>query len=63
MYRRPYNPNTGTYGASPKHDEASHAADSFGGGVQAPEKGLIGMPVAPLPVPKPFRPGYLRHFN
>jgi hypothetical protein len=24
---------------------------------------LIGMPVTPLPVPKPFRPGYLRHFG
>jgi hypothetical protein len=38
-------------------------ADAFGGGAQALEKGLIGMPVAPLPVPKPFRPDYQRHFN
>ncbi len=41
MYRRPFNPNTGTYGAQPKHDEASHAADSFGGFAQALEKGLV----------------------
>jgi hypothetical protein len=41
MYRRPYNPNTGTYGANPKHDEASHAADAYGGGVQALQKNLL----------------------
>lgn len=41
MYRRPYNPNTGTYGAQPKHDEASHAADAFGCFAQAFEKGLL----------------------
>lgn len=53
MYRRPYNPNTGTYGAQPRHDEASHAADSFGGGAQALEKGLIGVPLTPFLVPEP----------
>lgn len=42
MYRRPFNPNTGTYGAQPKHDDASHAADGFGCFAQAMEKGLIG---------------------
>lgn len=42
MYRRPYNPNTQTYGAAPKHDDASHAADSFGGFAQALEKNMIG---------------------
>jgi hypothetical protein len=40
-YNWPYNPATGTYGASPKHDEASHAADAFGGGAQALEKQLL----------------------
>lgn len=42
MYRKPYNPHTGTYGTQPKHDEASHAADAFGCFAQAVEKQLIG---------------------
>ncbi|HEX6537533.1 MAG TPA: hypothetical protein VF041_23325 [Gemmatimonadaceae bacterium] len=30
MYKREYNEALGTYAARPKHDQASHAADSFG---------------------------------
>jgi hypothetical protein len=44
MYRRPYNANTGTYGPNPKHDEASHAADSYGCFAQALEKNLLVAP-------------------
>jgi hypothetical protein len=44
MYRRPFNPHTGTYGPNPKHDEASHAADSYGCFAQALEKHLLAPP-------------------
>jgi phage terminase large subunit len=56
MYKRPYNEKTGTYGAQPKHDEASHAADAFGTFAQ----GRVSLlPLPSFSAPAPYRPAYL----
>lgn len=57
MYKRAYSQNTGTYGAGPKHDEASHAADAFGTFAQARDQLA---PAPPVPLPQPYRPAYQR---
>lgn len=58
MYKRPYNKNTGTYGAGPKHDEASHAADAFGTFAQG--RALVEVKLPAFAAPKPYRPGWAR---